>query len=91
MTNPAQKARLGTDTRPGPDLPPKELTTSTNVSACRRAGQGAGIPSRRRACLGAGRWARGQDGAPHALNDLDPYPLARYPSGADVMGCPLPW
>jgi hypothetical protein len=34
----AQKTRPGADTRPGPDLPPKELTTSTNALACRRDG-----------------------------------------------------
>jgi hypothetical protein len=44
----AQKTRPGADTRPGPDLPPKELTTSTNALACRRTGRGSGIPSRRR-------------------------------------------
>ena len=34
---------------------------------------------------------RGPDGAPHALNGLDPRPPIHYASGADVTGYPLPW
>ena len=49
-----------------------------------------GIPSRRRACLVAGRGSESR-WSTQRLNDLDSDPPTRYASGADATGYPLPW
>jgi hypothetical protein len=56
----------------------------------RQARCGSGYPVASASLPRSGPGGRGPDGAPDALNDLDPCPPVRYAFGADGTGYPLP-